>query len=371
MAVLLVGCASPGPPRAPSLQLPEPVHDLQADRIGDAVELRFTSPSRSTDGQALRAGTLGATLCRQVEGSGPCVPVDETDTVKGVPVARNQQGGGFGSAIFWKDTLPPDLLTGQPRLLAYRIELRNSTGRTAGLSDAAYTASGKAPLPVADLAAQGVRAGILLQWRAVAGGGEVLLQRTEITAPAGALANKLPPAGSVAGKHPGANSKRHSEVTWLQAEPGNAGAAETIDGAAELGARYRYAAYRREVVRLGARTEELRSAPSAAVEIAWQDIYPPATPEGVTAVGYSAATGYAVDLIWQPVVDARLTGYVVYRRPLTTAGERIRLTPQPLRTPAFHDVSAQPGVGYRYEVTAVDPVGNESAPGTAVLEAGS
>ncbi len=367
--VLLGGCASPGPPRAPSLQLPEPVRDLHADRIGDTVELRFTPPNRSTDGQAIRAGALGATLCRQVEGSGPCVPVDNTDTAKGVPVP---QGSAQQTTVVWRDTLPPDLRTGQPRLLAYQVELRNSAGHAAGLSEAAYTASGKAPPPVEDLAAQGVRAGVLLQWTPVAGGGEVLLERTEMAATASISTDKLRAADAVAKKRPGVHfGNRRSDVVWLQAEPGNTGAAKTLDGAAEPGVRYRYAAYRREVVRLGGRTEELRSAPSAAVEIAWQNVYPPATPQGVTAVGYSAATGYAVDLIWQPVDDARLAGYVVYRRAAGATGERVRLTPQPLRTPAFHDASAQPGIGYRYEVTAIDAAGNESAAGVAMLEAGS
>ena len=44
-ALILTGCASPGPPHAPSLQLPQPVRDLTATRIGNTVELRFTRPS--------------------------------------------------------------------------------------------------------------------------------------------------------------------------------------------------------------------------------------------------------------------------------------------------------------------------------------
>ncbi|HEY1965698.1 MAG TPA: hypothetical protein VGG59_12240, partial [Acidobacteriaceae bacterium] len=36
------GCASPGQPRPPSLNLPEVVKDLTAQRVGDVVELRWT-----------------------------------------------------------------------------------------------------------------------------------------------------------------------------------------------------------------------------------------------------------------------------------------------------------------------------------------
>ncbi len=43
------GCASPGQPQPPSLKLVRFVDDLSAERIGDAVELRWTTPSATTD----------------------------------------------------------------------------------------------------------------------------------------------------------------------------------------------------------------------------------------------------------------------------------------------------------------------------------
>ena len=49
LALCCVNCASPGPPRAPSLQLPNPVSDLSAARVGDHVEIRFTVPRETTD----------------------------------------------------------------------------------------------------------------------------------------------------------------------------------------------------------------------------------------------------------------------------------------------------------------------------------
>src|SRR5580765_252644 len=39
------GCASPGPPLAPSLKLPEAVTDLTTSRVGDKVILHWTTPS--------------------------------------------------------------------------------------------------------------------------------------------------------------------------------------------------------------------------------------------------------------------------------------------------------------------------------------
>ena len=43
------GCASPGPPQPPSLNLPEVVKDLTAERVGDVVQLHWTTPDMTTD----------------------------------------------------------------------------------------------------------------------------------------------------------------------------------------------------------------------------------------------------------------------------------------------------------------------------------
>ena len=59
----LTGCASIGPPEAPSLELPKPPSDLRAARKGDKVTLTWTVPARTTDRQSVRY--LGKTkICR-------------------------------------------------------------------------------------------------------------------------------------------------------------------------------------------------------------------------------------------------------------------------------------------------------------------
>ena len=49
LALLLAGCGQTGTPQAPSLQLPTPVNDLTANRVGDRVTLTWTMPRRTTD----------------------------------------------------------------------------------------------------------------------------------------------------------------------------------------------------------------------------------------------------------------------------------------------------------------------------------
>src|SRR5271155_6132893 len=57
------GCASPGPPHPPSLDLPEVVKDLTVERTGDVVHLHWTTPSKTTDRIEIK-GAMTAEICR-------------------------------------------------------------------------------------------------------------------------------------------------------------------------------------------------------------------------------------------------------------------------------------------------------------------
>src|SRR6267142_5342949 len=53
LVFLLASCGTPGRPLPPSLNIPRPVHDLQAARKSDVVLLSWTSPQQTTDGALL------------------------------------------------------------------------------------------------------------------------------------------------------------------------------------------------------------------------------------------------------------------------------------------------------------------------------
>src|SRR5258707_7023548 len=53
LVCLLASCGTPGRPLPPSLNIPRPVHDLQAARKSDVVLLSWTSPQQTTDGAML------------------------------------------------------------------------------------------------------------------------------------------------------------------------------------------------------------------------------------------------------------------------------------------------------------------------------
>lgn len=387
-SAFLWGCASPGPPRPPSLFIPRTVTDLTATRTGDTVALRFTVPGLSTDGQPLRAQALTGELCRQDTKTAPCRPVDAAETAQPLPVP----GPGRDSFVTWTDLLPEPLRSGSPSSLAYRVELKAASGKSAGYSDPVYAAAGTAPPPVSDFRAEGTRVGVVLQWLPVSGAGEVMLRRVEPeraptrqaqpkrTAPdqASQTANAARGKEHARAAHGGhavaqKRGQADSNVVWLQAAPGDEAASATIDNSIEPGVPYRYTATRREHVQIGGRTLQLESSLSPEVALTWRDVYPPAAPTGLVALGYDVPapdahqpSGYAVDLAWEPVEEGQLAGYLVYRQALgsdpavSQAEAATQLTPQPVATPGFHDATALPGQRYRYSVVAIGSNGQRS-----------
>jgi len=353
-AVLLAGCANPGPPHAPSLFLPAPVvaGKIAANRIGNEVDVRFTVPARSTDNLPLRAQQISGSLCRQME-TGPCEPVSARISVAA------KGADGQPNVVTWQDTLPADLATGAPRAIGYRVEFYNAAGVSGGKSDPAIAAAGAAPPAVAGLTAEGSRAGVVLRWKpASAAAGEVLIRREYIPTAKSTPASRNKP-------DPGVQS-----LSVDTTKPGSS--ARVLDTTALPNVAYRYTAERSLKVQLGGRELEMRSAPSAQVDFTLREIYAPSAPTGLTALGFATDNSpFAVDLIWQPVNEPAVTGYNIYRQPINASGAP--LSPRTLLTakvtlPGFHDATAAAGTRYRYEVTAVDAHGNESTAATTVLE---
>ena len=348
--VVLSGCASPGPPRSPTLNLPGAVTKLTAMRRGAAVELEFVLPQRNTDRLPLKGDRVTASFCRAVD-AGKCVAVAGVKPVEFALLTNGQP-----TVAELKDELPVELSGGAARVLAYRVELFNVAGKTAGFSDPVYAAAGVAPAAVEGLAARGSRLGVVVSWKPVAGDGSVVALRREELAP----------------KPVDAKAKKTDSVVWLGAE-GEAAKNDVgmvLDTSAVEGEPYRYMAERRKTVQLGGRTLEMRSEASVAVVYVLHDVYPPPVPTDLSGAAFADASGgTAVDLIWQPVVDAGLSGYNVYRAAGEDTGRGKKLNGEAVRLPAFHDVL--PGAGrYRYSVTAVDAKGNESGAVETVVEAG-
>lgn len=333
--ILLAGCASTGPPRPPSLHLPQAVHDLAAQRSGNHVDLSFTVPTLSSDRLPLAgrhgAGPLTAVLCRNDGPSGTCIPV------RAFAVSA-------GESAHQRDDLPPALLGGPPRPLRYTVRLLNAQGRASADSREAPSAAGAAPPPLRNLAAATTAQGVQLTWTA------------EKNWTAGS------PAGTILLQAESAGTERNLKVAG-----GSAGA---IDPAPHVGDVVTYTVVRS--IALPGNPPVTLAGDGATVTVRRApDTFPPAVPTGLASVAVQlAGAPPEIDLSWEPDSEPDLAGYLVERSEGTAGhyGPTILLTPVPLAAVSFRDLQVQPGHTYRYTVRAQDRAGNRSAPGTPAFE---
>ncbi|MCU1222042.1 MAG: hypothetical protein JWQ42_135 [Edaphobacter sp.] len=358
---LAVGCASPGNPRPPTLNLSEVVTDLTAERIGSQVQLHWTTPSRTTDRLDV-VGNLTAEVCRQI---------NPTSSSAGawVTVQRLSVHPGPTQTI---DPLP-QLLTADPAaLVAYRIQIFNVAGRSAGPSGQAFAAAGTAPPTIAQLRATATKDGAVIEWlrqtSATPVASTVELDRVISSAPTPEKTHAQSAAKQPLQLTPPKPSEVHLQAGKDLADPGG-----TLDRTAQKGETYTYTAQRVRSVKLGGHTLELRSPKSIAVTMLLSDTFPPQVPTGLASVpGGTTSADRSIDLSWQPGAETDLAGYIVYRQEINADGQpqgpTIRLNQTPVVGPAFRDLTATPGHRYTYRVTAIDTAGNESQPSADVQE---
>jgi hypothetical protein len=333
----LVACGMVAPPQPPSLYLPQPATDLTATRTGNEVHLHWTMPKRTTDRVFLK-GDQDAHICRSIPVS-PCEPAGDA---KYAPETQAD----------FNDHLPAALTTGQPQLITYTVELRNHRGRTAGPSNAAWSASGPAPAPTAAFAADIHSEGVLLHWQPAQDKSTLIrIERTLVTK-SGAAPKQ---SSTLLRKGAEAPAQQTLEVPYEPLRD----PAHAYDKDAAFDQEYRYTAQRIETLSLGGHTIEIASDPTPVVTLNTRDIFPPAMPTGLVAV--SSPDEHAIDLSWSPDTENDLAGYIVYRREAGSSAAPTRISPaQPITGPAFRDTTAVPGKNYAYSVSAIDQEKNES-----------
>jgi hypothetical protein len=339
----VVGCGTPAAPQPPSLNLPAPVLNLSAVRIGDAVHLAWTMPTRTTDRVALRH-PVTAQICRAIE-SGLCANITILTLAPGVTGT-------------YTDALPSDLVHSPDRLLRYEVAVRNHAGKSAGPSNPAYTAAGAIPAELTGLSGHMGPDGVVLSWKPVPDPGRTVafrIERLQLTAPVpeevrrSPLAPSAPAAAQTLVVHP-----RDGE------DPGHA-----IDTSVLFNQRYRYVMERVVTLELSDKSVEVKGTPSEAIEVSTKDIFAPAVPQGLVAVADTAAG--AIDLSWSPDTDADLAAYHVYRRDLQEGSPAQRIASVNVET-SFRDTEVKPEHTYAYSVSAIDQSGNESKPSLEVEE---
>src|ERR1700758_3750968 len=111
--LMFTACATIGPPRPPSLDLPKPPSDLRASRKGEKVTLTWTIPTATTDRQVIH--NVGPTqICRGPGELKACgTPAGEAPAQTGLAAAKSAKSAKEESASY-TDTLSAQMQSDAP-----------------------------------------------------------------------------------------------------------------------------------------------------------------------------------------------------------------------------------------------------------------
>jgi hypothetical protein len=312
--LLLTGCGYPGEPLPPALNRPVGVRDLSAVERGDKIIVRFSVPKRTTEDLPVK-GTpdLELRIGPAPEG-GFETPVWEQNSER-IPVSDIHVTDSVASV-----EIPAAKFSGKTEILAVRALGPN--GRNVGWSNFEVV-SVVPPLPApAGLEAKDAPDAVRIDWHAAA------------------------PEFRIYRKLAGQKGEKDGESILT----GNSTKPFFVDTAIEFGTTYKY------IVQSVEKTGDKYAESDFSDEITFRpaDRFPPAVPVGLTVV-----TGTrTIELVWERNGEKDFASYRVYR-------DGVKIS-EGQTTPAFSDRDVKAGMRYRYQVSAVDTAGNESALSGAV-----
>jgi len=343
--LMFTACATIGPPRPPSLDLPKPPSDLHASRKGEKVTLTWTIPTSTTDRQVI--DSVGPTqICRgpvELKACGTSAGEAPAETVAATKSVKPTKSGKKKATASYTDILPPQTQSNVPdAAITYAVEVLNANRRGAGLSNQVRVPLVRTLPPPQDFQAEVTREGVVLSWDgAVSTVSEdpairysYHVYRVQEGSAQPTLVGELPTSAE---SH---FSLTDSDIEWQKT--------------------YTYRADTVTTVREAGKPEvQVEGADTAEAKVFANDIFPPAVPSSLQAVFSGPGQKPFIDLVWAPVSDADLAGYNIYRHQQEKPA--VKINAEPVTTPAYRDSSVTPGNRYFYSVSAVDLRGNESA----------
>ena len=220
LCLLLAGCAQPGPPRPPSLELPKPPTDLRASRKGNRVTLNWSEPTLTTDRQGVRY--VGPTLV--------CLSLEYEMTECGSPAeilpapsaAPRKPGSPRPAPQTYTGTLPAAMEPLDPAAeVTYAVEVLNRNARGAGLSNRVHVPAVLTLPPPPDLAAELTGDGVVLTWTSAAESRNVpnvqyryRVYRRDESSGKDAIAGEVPVPGPGLSSEPGPVRFTDSAFEW-------------------------------------------------------------------------------------------------------------------------------------------------------------
>jgi len=352
--LFLSGCGAPGDPQPPSPPIPLPVTDLVAHQQGTGVQLTFTLPGRTVNGDRLEEPPAIEIFRGKAKLNG--APDNKTfKLVYTIPGAISDVYTVQGKIQF-TDPLPADEIRANPgTTYAYRVRTRAAKKKDSADSNLATARVFPVTEKIASLETRVTQNAIELSWPAP--------PNIAATVPSESLAGYHVYRGELDPNAPLPSPSDLSQVKW-KSLPLLLAPSQTrsySDSLFDFGKSYLYFV-RSVVIADGMPIESDDSAPAIVTP---RDTFPPAAPQNVVVAQVPGENGTSVaDLSWSINTESDLAGYRVYRS--EKSGERGRLlTTDLLQSPAYRDTSVQSSKQYFYVITAVDRTGNESEPSSA------
>ena len=279
--------------------------DLTAVQRGNRVVARFTVPRLTTEGMDIKGDVM-----LDLRVGPPTDPLQEDSWAAGAtPITPGSISKGAATY-----EIPTAEWTGKSAVVGVRVIAEN--GKSSRWSSLVMVPV-VAPLEVPqDVRAQATAGGVRLTWNA-RGMDFRIFRRT--------------------GNEPFMRMADTPQAPWTDAS--------TLFGQAYV--------YQVQTVEKLSDDHEAESDLSPATSITPVDTFPPAIPAGLRAT----ATSNSVELSWDADTDSDLAGYRVYR---AVPGGQFAKIADVNTVPAYSDHAVETGKTYRYSITAVDQLGNES-----------
>ena len=309
-ALAAAGCGYVGEPLPPLANIPSRVVDLAAVERGSQLEAQFTLPVLTTEGASIRS-RLDIDL-RIGESEAPFHP-DEWAARAHRITSRSSSGEVAKLEIPTGDWIGKQVTIG--------VRTIGDNGKPSAWSNFVAVPVVTPPVTPQNVSAKAVPTGVTVTWNAPPGQFRVF-RRTGKGEPEAVATVEQP--------------------TWT-------------DTSTQYGQQY---SYQVETITSLGQNREAQSEASAPAEITPEDKFPPVVPSGLRA----AASPNSVELSWDADAEADLATYRVYRSAAGAAPQKIA----EVVVPAYSDHNVEPDKTYRYEVSAVDRAGNESAHSAAV-----
>ena len=344
---MLLACGVSRAPLPPSLHLPQPVQDLEVSRKGDKVTLTLTVPEQSTDQEPLRSH-LGVTrICREVGRQKISFCLQPIAMLQPGELPRPQldeSGRKIPAQARFTETLTKELQRENADTVAsYVVEILNSNGRTAGVSNSVEIPLAPIPDPPTEISVESTVDAMVLRFSP---------RQAEGNPPLGQGSS---PNGNVSNYRVYRSLKGANNFVPLGFPQSENGHLRFDDKTFEWESTYDY---RVTPITWTPRGVDLEGEDSKLLEVFTHDTFAPAAPSGLQAVSSGTSREKFVDLTWAPNTESDLAGYNLYRR--EDEGRMTKLNTELITTPSFRDENVQSGTTYVYAVSAVDLRRNES-----------